>query len=214
MEKIVSQLLAFSRPTPIVMKPENLNRIIEDTIAFVEVNLTKKQINLVKTLDPAIPALDLDALHLKEALVNLFLNSIKAITTKEMARKKREIRIRTEKHILKTILRDENIGNIEGQNLNEAFEMEQREIVLKKGTLCVLIEIEDNGDGIDPDHLKHIFEPFFTTVSGGTGLGLPMVKRTINAHRGVINVDSKKGAGTIIRIYLPIAKQSHNYEEN
>ena len=124
---------------------------------------------MVKTLDPNIPALGLDALHLKEALVNLFLNSIKAIATKEMAIKKREIRIKTEKHILKATLRDENMGNIEGQNLNKAFEMEQREIILEEGTLCALIEIEDNGEGIDPDHLKHIFEPFFTTMSGGTG---------------------------------------------
>ena len=68
----------------------------------------------------------------------------------------------------------------------------------------LLIEIEDNGVGIsEADHLK-IFEPYNTTKPQGTGLGLMVVYRIINAHRGAIGLDSEPGRGTIFRVALPL----------
>jgi signal transduction histidine kinase len=52
--------------------------------------------------------------------------------------------------------------------------------------------------------MKRIFDPFFTMKAGGTGLGLPMVKRTVNAHHGIIHVESTPGKGSEFIIYLPI----------
>jgi signal transduction histidine kinase len=81
---------------------------------------------------------------------------------------------------------------------------------LDKGTDCALIEINDNGKGIDRNYLEKIFQPFFTTKEKGSGLGLPFVKRTVNAHSGIVTVNSKLNQGTTFRIYLPINSPTQN----
>ncbi len=69
----------------------------------------------------------------------------------------------------------------------------------------VLIEVADEGTGIEPDLLDKIFEPFFTTkdVGKGTGLGLSMVYGIIKQSGGYIYPDSQIDKGTTFRIYLP-----------
>jgi len=66
------------------------------------------------------------------------------------------------------------------------------------------IEVADDGPGIPPDVLPRIFTPFFTTRPGGTGLGLPLVQRTIVSHDGTIDVASQVGQGTRVLIRLPV----------
>ncbi len=70
----------------------------------------------------------------------------------------------------------------------------------------VVIEIEDNGQGIDEKHLAKVFEPFFTTkpVGEGTGLGLSISYGIVQQHKGSIEVESKWQQGTTFRIELPI----------
>ena len=67
------------------------------------------------------------------------------------------------------------------------------------------IAIEDHGCGIDENRLKKIFEPFHTTKSYGTGLGLPIVKKIVEAHDGTLAVYSEVGIGTTMLISIPIA---------
>ena len=77
---------------------------------------------------------------------------------------------------------------------------------LKKDGNAILIEIEDNGQGMEPKVLKRIFEPFFTTKSPneGTGLGLAVTHRIITLnHSGTIDVTSTLGHGSCFSIRLP-----------
>jgi len=91
-----------------------------------------------------------------------------------------------------------------GTARGESEEQKEHDIVLWKGTECVVVEISDTGPGMDKRTLGRVFDPFFTTKTNGTGLGLPMVKRTINAHRGIVTVSSRKGKGTTFSIFLPV----------
>lgn len=68
----------------------------------------------------------------------------------------------------------------------------------------VAVEVSDNGRGISDEDLKRIFNPFFTTRPGGTGLGLPAVRRIARAHGGRVEVTSKLGEGSRFTIYLPV----------
>lgn len=67
----------------------------------------------------------------------------------------------------------------------------------------VLIEVIDQGPGIHPANKNKIFEPFFTTEDKGTGLGLTITRRIIEAHRGQLALESGEGKGTKVSILLP-----------
>jgi len=70
----------------------------------------------------------------------------------------------------------------------------------------VVIEFQDRGGGIKPEHLDHIFEPFFTTKTEGkgTGLGLWVSAGIVDDHGGQIKVKSRPGRGTTFTIFLPV----------
>jgi len=69
----------------------------------------------------------------------------------------------------------------------------------------VLLEIIDNGCGMDQSTQERMFDTFFSTKPGGSGLGLPTVRRIIEAHGGEITCESAVGKGTRFRIVLPCA---------
>jgi signal transduction histidine kinase len=65
------------------------------------------------------------------------------------------------------------------------------------------LEVRDDGPGIPPEIRERHFEPFVSGRPGGTGLGLPIVQRAVEAHRGLLFVTSAPGAGTTFTILLP-----------
>ena len=83
----------------------------------------------------------------------------------------------------------------------------------KKGGQSV-IEIEDNGEGVEPKHLKHIFEKFYRVPKGnvqdvrGFGLGLYYTKQIVERHGGQISATSRFGVGTTIKIQLPDVEEA------
>jgi signal transduction histidine kinase len=70
-----------------------------------------------------------------------------------------------------------------------------------------VIEIEDTGRGIAPEHTQRIFQLFFTTRPGGSGIGLASAFRTVQLLNGSIDFKSEVGRGTTFRIELPLAHQ-------
>ncbi|MFH1021217.1 MAG: ATP-binding protein [Pseudomonadota bacterium] len=89
-----------------------------------------------------------------------------------------------------------------------------RGIGMITGLAEVEILIEDDGPGIDAEHVNRIFDPFFTTkdVGKGSGLGLFIVHDIIEWHGGTITVDSRPGLGTTFIIWLPGEQEEHGYE--
>ena len=71
----------------------------------------------------------------------------------------------------------------------------------------MLLSIQDRGVGVAPNDLAHIFDPYFTTRRAGTGLGLPIAKNIIEGLGGRLDVSSRHGDGTDIRIDLPLFSQ-------
>jgi len=67
-----------------------------------------------------------------------------------------------------------------------------------------VIEISDTGSGIGPDELPKIFNAYYSSRPQGTGLGLPTVKKIIDAHNGTMSVTSEQGKGTSFVIRLPL----------
>jgi signal transduction histidine kinase len=71
-------------------------------------------------------------------------------------------------------------------------------------TSAVVIEIRDTGPGMAPEILERLFEPFVTTRAGGTGLGLPISLRIIEAHSGKLTIGSQPGEGATAVVRLPV----------
>lgn len=71
----------------------------------------------------------------------------------------------------------------------------------------VSLAVSDNGPGIPEGLRARLFEPFVTGRVGGTGLGLAIVQRAVDAHRGMVLVDTTPGKGTTFTVYLPAARR-------
>jgi len=71
------------------------------------------------------------------------------------------------------------------------------------GRLGVEVSFEDSGTGIAADVREQIFNPFFTTKKEGVGLGLSIVSKIVDEHRGMIQVSSEPGHGACFRVFLP-----------
>ena len=67
-----------------------------------------------------------------------------------------------------------------------------------------VIEIIDQGEGMDEEILENIFTPFYTTKANGTGLGLAICQKIIENHKGKIRIESVVDKGTTIYIYMPL----------
>lgn len=73
----------------------------------------------------------------------------------------------------------------------------------------VAIHVTDTGSGIPREDLDRIFQPYYSTRAGGTGLGLPTVKRIVTEHGGALDVHSEMGRGTRFTIHLPLADKEN-----
>ena len=71
------------------------------------------------------------------------------------------------------------------------------------------LEVEDRGEGIEPEHIPHLTRRFYRTdpgrsrLSGGTGLGLAIVKHIVERHHGRLDIDSEVGRGTVVTVRIP-----------
>lgn len=146
-------------------------------------------------------------LHIKTANINKILDD-----TLDMASDRIDLsRIKVEKNYFPGDVQVE----VDEQKIKVAFlniivngieAMEKNKGVLKlrtkkEGDKCI-IEIEDNGSGMDEDTQQKLFDPYFTNKSKGNGLGLTNTQNIIMSHRGKITVQSKQGEGSLFRIII------------
>jgi len=175
---VTAQLLAFSRKQVIAPRPVDLNDIIsraKETLA----PLIGEDIGLEFYPGPGLWNILFDPAQIEQVLVNLAVNARDALPSGG-----------------KLLIKTANIS------LDEASCREQSGLLPGDH---VLLEVSDNGLGMDTETLAHIFEPFFTTksVGEGTGLGLATVYGIVEQNGGFIRVSSEPGRGTTFKVYIP-----------
>lgn len=88
----------------------------------------------------------------------------------------------------------------------------QVDILVTRGQIAtgaaVSIRIRDHGHGMEPEVRERALDPFFTTRPSGTGLGLPIVQRIVEAHGGELLIESTEGQGTSVTLLLPLGAPS------
>lgn len=92
--------------------------------------------------------------------------------------------------------------------IKNGYEANATEVLIKSyiNNDNVIIEVIDNGDGISKSDKEKMYEPFYTTKRDGTGLGVPLSKEIIEAHKGTLNYYDNDRKGTIARIELPLSE--------
>jgi PAS domain S-box-containing protein len=185
---LAAELLAFAHPSPPKMRKVSLNRLIDGLEEILGRTLSP-EINLV--LEPASGKhkVNADPTQIEQALTHMALNSMEAmpeggtLTITTMVEK----------------LSPEEIAAI------QAGIPESRR---HRGGFGAIV-ISDSGRGMSQDVQAHAFEPFYTTKEGdkGAGLGLSTAERIISQHGGQITISSTPGAGTSIKVYLPLADE-------
>jgi len=162
-DDLTHQLLDYGKPTPLARKKTDINKLIEDSVDILNSKFIDQKINVNKRFIPNKHLLNIDPNQIKQALLNILLNSIEAMP--------------------------------QGGELTISTSV--------TSTSYFVIKIEDTGDGIPKEDLSQIFDPFFSKRDNGTGLGLSITQGLIENHRGIIQIKSKVGSGTSVRIDLP-----------
>jgi two-component system sensor histidine kinase PilS (NtrC family) len=181
LSRLLTEFLDFARVRVTRVVPLDLAALIQDTMNLVAAHPDRSATTeLIFDSDDVAQPIDGDSDLLHRAIFNLVLNAAQAIG---------------------------DGGTVRVTLRSATPDMVPLGVLPESG--AVRLVIEDNGPGMPADVRDRIFTPFFTTKPRGSGLGLPVVHRAIEAHRGVVLVDSSPGSGTRFTIILP-RTQSEN----
>ena len=178
--EIVVDMLEFVRPIRLQVEPIELQDIVHQAVAQAQVHAARGGIEVRLDLEAGLPPIEGDQTQLCQLLINLVTNAFEAMEGRG--------------HV--TI--SATAANVEpGPEFASAD--------APPPTPAIVIEVVDDGPGIPDDLRDRIFNPFFTTKTTGSGLGLPIVRKIVDAHEGRIDLTSEPGQGTRFRITLPVS---------
>ena len=187
--EIVKRLLSFSRLSE-GFQPVLIRELASTCIRLWECKRTLSEIDFREEIPDGLVKVHGNFSELEEILFNLLDNAFDAIRMREEAWK------------LGTLEKPTNPekGRI-ALSAREAYRNKKR---------CVELVVTDNGIGMSVEDKQKIFVPFFTTKGAdkGTGLGLYVIRKMVEAHRGDIELESERGQGTTFRIFIPAVAEA------
>ncbi|NOK17973.1 ATP-binding protein [Corallococcus carmarthensis] len=170
LNRMVADLLDFTRPRNPVLQPEDLLRVLQDAFEAARAQAaTERPVRVHVEVENGITTVPMDRRQIRQALFNVAVNAIQSMPQGGEV----WVHARRDTHAGREQLR---------------------------------IDVMDQGPGIPAELLHRVFEPFFTTKAQGTGLGLAVVKRILEEHRGEIAVESAPGRGTTFTFWLPLTQ--------
>jgi signal transduction histidine kinase len=179
---LTSKMLAYSGKGQFVIESVDVNSLIENMTPQLKA-ATPENVNLRLDLSPAAGRINADIARISQVITNLVTNAFEAIGSDGGG-----ITIRTE-----SVYADQ-------AGLPRTYIGDD----LPAGHYTVL-EVLDDGCGMDAETQEKLFDPFFSTKFTGRGLGMPAVLGIVRGHRGAVTVTSQPGQGTTVRILLPHA---------
>jgi signal transduction histidine kinase len=178
---VVKKLLMFSENTAIQFEEVPITKLISDSLEDIHPML-KNKFRLETFFPSGQLMISVDRRKVKQVITDLILNAYDSLLHEGV------ITIRAD------LKRKEDIPNL---NLT--------------GEYYVVVNISDNGAGMNEQTLNHVFEPFFTTKNNGEalGLGLSMAYSTMQTHGGNISINSFEGIGTSVSLYFPVSQSRY-----
>jgi len=177
---LTRQMLAYSGRGHFVLNRIDLSTYVQEAIPLIQASVPRT-VELRLDLAEDLPAIEADTTQMQQIVMNLVINGAEAIPEGRCG----AVTIATRRQEVD----EQYIGAQEGAVTGE----------LRPGTYVVL-EVHDNGCGMDDATKARIFEPFFTTKFTGRGLGLSAVLGIVRGHSGSIQISSVPGHGTVFRV--------------
>ena len=176
---LVRQILTFSRQQPLERRPIQLRPVVAETVGLLRATIPST-IEFDVSLATDAPTVLADSTQIHQILMNLGTNAW---------------------HAMKD-------GTGQLQVKLEKFEVDAAQSAMEprlRPGAYARVAVGDSGCGMDQATLRRMFEPFFTTKAPGegTGLGLSVVHGIVDAHDGVVTVESQPGKGTMFHLYFP-----------
>jgi two-component system sensor histidine kinase AtoS len=175
---IVQEVLAFVRPVRLQVDRTSLAEAIASAVVMADGKATRGNILVDTSLPADLPLLGADLHQLQQVFSNLLINAYEALEGRG--------RIEITARIAHTAA--------DGALLPDGH----------VAVATVVVDISDDGPGMPSDIAEKIFNPFFTTKAQGTGLGLAVVRKIVDAHDGRIDMTTADGRGTKFRVTLPV----------
>lgn len=183
MDELLRTLFSYARPQSPVRRPCRLPDIVNEAKGLMVQRFERANVQFEESYAHDLPPVHVDFHQIQQVFINLFLNAIDAMagggSLTLMARP-----------VSSVVQRVDRRG--------------KRYVDTTRLRPYAEVRVSDTGEGIPLENLQVIFDPFFTTKPHGSGLGLSIVYRIIDEHRGNIQVDSEVGKGTTFRLLLPV----------
>jgi signal transduction histidine kinase len=196
LERIVHDVRGMSREMAMHLGETDLHSLLQECLVLVADRIAAQQVTLRTALAPVAPLLTLDAVRVKQAVLNLTTNALDAMPSGGW------LTLGTQ------VVRAGAAGPSGGAGLagdRPPAAPGDRSTHRLAPDEWAVVSVDDTGGGIAPDVLEEMFTPFFTTKESGTGLGLALVRRIARFHGGHVEVDNRPGEGVTFRLWLPAA---------
>ena len=186
-KELVDQILTFSRRQPLSRQPLALVPVVEEAVKLLRATLPAG-VGIALTSADDMPNVLADPTQIHQVVLNLGTNAWHALGG--------------------------NPGRIDIRLDGITFDAGTALHGLQPGRYAHL-SLRDTGCGMDAATLERVYEPFFTTkgVGFGTGLGLSVVHGIMQAHQGVIRIESAPGRGTTVHLYFPAVEAAAKSSE-
>lgn len=184
--EVSNDFLRFARINNLNVVPTDIGPLVEEMVDFFAPTARAANIEIRSYVPADLPTVCLEVDLFKQALLNLMLNAEQAMPDGG------ELTIQA--HL---------------QSTPPTAELAQEHC-----PNWVSLQLIDTGKGMCPETLKRIFQPFYSTKQGGSGLGLPTTRRIVEAHGGIMTVESEVGRGSKFSIALPVPQTANNSDND
>lgn len=176
---LVARFLDFARPSHLDLSPQRVPEIVDRALESVKNEMPKANVRVERQYAPGLPAILVDEQLCERVFVNLIQNAYQAMETQAPA--SGDTSPKTIEGVLGVSIAPESWNNHDG----------------------IGVLIQDSGPGVPPQSREQIFNPFFTSKKNGVGLGLAIVAKIVDDHRGWIKLENNSAPGARFHVFLP-----------